>query len=30
MIDILTPAEVFSLVDKVIVLTGASSGLGAR
>jgi NAD(P)-dependent dehydrogenase (short-subunit alcohol dehydrogenase family) len=30
MIDVLTPAEVFSLADKVIVLTGASSGLGAR
>ena len=27
---VLAPGELFSLADKVVVLTGASSGLGAR
>jgi hypothetical protein len=30
MIDIAAPAELFSLAQKVVVITGASSGLGAR
>jgi len=30
MIDVAAPAELFSLAQKVVVITGASSGLGAR
>src|SRR5262249_35112930 len=30
MIDVTAPAELFSLAQKVVVITGASSGLGAR